>query len=235
MAAEQLETVQPEGAGDFVTTTDESFSSQREEGGIADEQQLDGLYIVRSNVEREHFDAAHLVQLEPAEDLRRSNVEREHFDAAKTVRAYKDLAKVKRSLRSLQTVDLKVRPIHHRRADRVRAHVLLCMFPYYIEWHMRQTLKPLLLDDHDPTAAERQRASVAQKARRLPAAPAKAAGTRTDDNLPVHSFRTLLADLSTLTANTLRAADGDPTFTMLTKPTPVQQRSFELLKVTPRM
>ena len=196
----------------FVTTiTDESFSFQRNEAGVAEEQQLDGLYIVRSNVEPEQF------------------------DAAQTVRAYKDLAKVERAFRSLKTVDLKVRPIHHRRADRVRAHVLLCMLAYYVEWHMRQALKPLLFDDHDPTAAERQRASVVQKAKRSPAARAKAAGKRTADDLPVHSFRTLLADLGTLTANTVRVADGDATFTMLTKPTPVQQRSFELLGVTPQM
>ena len=111
----------------FVTTiTDESFSFQRNEAGIAEEQQLDGLYIVRSNVEPEQF------------------------DAAQTVRAYKDLAKVERAFRSLKTVDLQVRPIHHRRADRVRAHVLLCMLAYYVEWHMRQALKPLLFDDHDP-------------------------------------------------------------------------------------
>ena len=196
----------------FVTTiTDESFTFRRDENKIADEQQLDGLYIVRSNVEPEHF------------------------DAAQTVRAYKDLAKVERAFRSLKTVDLKVRPIHHRRADRVRAHVFLCMLAYYVEWHMRQALKPLLFDDHDPAAAERQRASVVQKAKRSPAARAKAAGKRTADDLPVHSFRTLLADLGTLTANTVRVADGDATFTMLTKPTPVQQRSFELLGVTPQM
>ena len=196
----------------FVTTiTDESFSFRRDEDKIAEEQQLDGLYIVRSNVEPEHF------------------------DAAQTVRAYKDLAKVERAFRSLKTVDLKVRPIHHRRADRVRAHVLLCMLAYYVEWHMRQALKPLLFDDHDPAAAERQRASVVQKAKRSPAARAKAAGKRTAEDLPVHSFRTLLADLGTLTANTMRVADGDATFTMLTKPTPVQQRSFELLGVTLQM
>ncbi len=165
----------------------------------------------------------------------RSNVEPEQFDAAETVRAYKDLAKVERAFRSLKTVDLKVRPIHHRRADRVRAHVLLCMLAYYVEWHMRQALKPLLFDDHDPAAAERQRASVVRKAKRSPAARAKAAGKRTDDDLPVHSFRTLLADLGTLTANTMRVADGDATFTMLTKPTLVQQRCFELLGVTPQM
>ena len=196
----------------FVTTiTDESFTFRRDEDKIADEQQLDGLYIVRSNVESEQF------------------------DATQTVRAYKDLAKVERAFRSLKTVDLKVRPIHHRRADRVRAHVLLCMLAYYVEWHMRQALKPLLFDDHDPAAAERQRASVVQKAKRSPAARAKAARKRTADDLPVHSFRTLLADLGTLTANTMRVVDGDATFTMLTKPTPGQQRSFELLGVSPQM
>ena len=196
----------------FVTTiTDESFTFRRDEDKIADEQQLDGLYIVRSNVESEQF------------------------DATQTVRAYKDLAKVERAFRSLKTVDLKVRPIHHRRADRVRAHVLLCMLAYYVEWHMRQALKPLLFDDHDPAAAEQQRASVVQKAKRSPAARAKAARKRTADDLPVHSFRTLLADLGTLTANTMRVVDGDATFTMLTKPTPGQQRSFELLGVSPQM
>ena len=196
----------------FVTTiTDESFTFRRDEDKIADEQQLDGLYIVRSNVESEQF------------------------DATQTVRAYKDLAKVERAFRSLKTVDLKVRPIHHRRADRVRAHVLLCMLAYYVEWHMRQALKPLLFDDHDPAAAEQQRASVVQKAKRSPAARAKAARKRTGDDLPVHSFRTLLADLGTLTANTMQVADGDATFTLLTEPTPVQKRCFELLGVTPRM
>ncbi len=196
----------------FVTTiTDESFTFRRDEDKIADEQQLDGLYIVRSNVESEQF------------------------DATQTVRAYKDLAKVERAFRSLKTVDLKVRPIHHRRADRVRAHVLLCMLAYYVEWHMRQALKPLLFDDHDPAAAEQQRASVVQKAKRSPAPRAKAARKRTADDLPVHSFRTLLADLGTLTANTMRVVDGDATFTMLTKPTPGQQRSFELLGVSQQM
>ena len=124
-----------------VVDSTESFTFRRDEDKIAHEQQLDGLYIVRSNVEPEQF------------------------DAAQTVRAYKDLAKVERAFRSLKTVDLKVRLIHHRRADRVRAHVLLCMLAYYVKWHMRQALKPLLFDDHDPAAAERQRASVVQQAR----------------------------------------------------------------------
>ena len=128
-----------------------------------------------------------------------------------------------------------MRPLHHRRADRVRAHVLLCMLAYYVEWHMRRALAPMLFDDHDPAAAERQRASVVAPARRSPAARAKAGRKRTDDALPVHSFRTLLADLGTLTANTMQVGEGDSTFTLHTEPTPVQQRCFELLGVTPRV
>ena len=194
-----------------TTITDETFTFRRDADKIAAEQQLDGLYIVRSNVEPQQF------------------------DAAQTVRAYKDLSKVERAFRSLKSVDLKVRPIHHRRADRVRAHVLLCMLAYYVEWHMRQKLAPLLFDDHDPAAAEQQRPSVVQKAKRSPAARAKAGCKRTAEDLPVHSFRTLLSDLGTLTANTMQVAAGGGAFRLQTQPTPVQQRCFELLGVTPRM
>ena len=188
----------------FVTEiTDERFTFRRNEDKIATEKQLDGIYIVRSNVEPEQF------------------------DATQTVRAYKDLSKVERAFRCFKSVDLKVRPLHHRRADRVRAHVLLCRLAYYVEWHMRRALAPLLFDDHDPAAAaaEQQRTSVVAPARRK----------RTDDDLPVHSFRTLLADLGTLAANTMQVASGGATFTLQTKPTPLQQRCFELLGVTPRM
>ena len=196
----------------FVTTiTDDTFTFHRDDERIATEQQLDGLYIVRSNVEPEQF------------------------DAAQTVRAYKDLSKVERAFRCLKSVDLKVRPIHHRRPDRVRAHVLLCMLAYWVEWHMRQALAPLLFDDHDPAAAEQQRRSVVEPAKRSPAALAKAGRKRTDDHLPVHSFRTLLADLGTLTANTMQVTEGGATFRLQTQPTPTQQRCFELLGVTPRL
>ena len=196
----------------FVTEiTDERFTFRRNEEKIAAEQQLDGIYIVRSNVEPERF------------------------DAAQTVRAYKDLSKVERAFRCFKSVDLKVRPLHHRRADRVRAHVLLCMLAYYVEWHMRRALARLLFDDHDPAAAEQQRTSIVAPARRSPAALAKARRKRTEDDLPVHSFRTLLTDLGTLAANTMRVAGSEATFTMQTQPTPLQQRCFERLGVTPRM
>ena len=191
--------------------TDESFTFRRDEEKIAAEEQLDGIYIVRSNVEPEQF------------------------DAAQTVRAYKDLSKVERAFRSLKSVDLKVRPLHHRRADRVRAHVLLCMLAYYVEWHMRRDLAPLLFDDHDPAAAEQRRTSVVAPARRSPAALAKAGRKRTDDDLPVHSFRTLLTDLGTLVVNTMQVDGDGSTFTLQTEPTPFQQRCFELLGVTPNV
>ena len=149
--------------------------------------------------------------------------------------AYKGLSKVERAFRSFKTVDLKVRPIYHRRADRVRAHVLLCMLAYYVEWHMRAALAPVLFDDHDPEAGEQQRSSVVQAAQRSPAARGKAASKRTVDGLPVHSFRSLIAELGTLTTNTMQMADSNATFTMQTRPTELQERCFELLQVTPRM
>ena len=188
-----------------------SPTDSADEAKIAAEERLDGIYIVRSNVEPEQF------------------------DAAQTVRAYKDLSKVERAFRSLKSVDLKVRPLHHRRADRVRAHVLLCMLAYYVQWHMRRDLAPLLFDDHDPAAAEQRRTSIVARARRSPAALAKAGRKRTDDDLPVHSFRTLLTDLGTLVVNTMQVAGDGSTFTLQTEPTPFQQRCFELLGVTPNV
>ena len=117
----------------------------------------------------------------------------------------------------------------------MRAHVLLCMLAYYVEWHMRRALAPLLFDDHDPAAGERQRTSIVAPARRSPAALAKARRKRTADDLPVHSFRTLLTDLGTLAVNTMQVAGDRCTFTLQTEPTPLQQRCFELLGVTPRV
>ena len=196
----------------FVTTiTDDAFTFRRDEDKIATEAALDGLYIIRSNVEPQQM------------------------DATQTVRAYKNLSKVERAFRSLKSADLKVRPLHHRRADRVRAHVLLCMLAYYVEWHMRGKLKPLLFDDPDPQAGEQRRRSVVAPAKRSPAALAKAARKRTADDLPVHSFRTLLTDLGTLTVNTMQVAETAASFSLQTQPTPVQQRCFELLGVSPRM
>jgi hypothetical protein len=195
-----------------IAITDRAVDYQRDAAAIAAEAALDGLYVIRTNV--------------PASGM----------PASDTVRAYKRLAEVERTFRSLKTVDLHVRPIHHRTANRVRAHVFLCLLAYYVEWHMRQALKPLLFDDDDQAAAEALRPSVVAPAQRSPRAKAKAATKRTEDGLPVHSFQTLLADLATLTQNQVRPLGADAvTLDVLATPTPLQQRAFALLGVSARM
>jgi hypothetical protein len=145
------------------------------------------------------------------------------------VRNYKALAGVERAFRSLKTVDLKVRPIHHRLENRVRAHIFLCMLAYYLEWHLREAWRPLLFADEDQAA----------KADRDPVAPAQRSTQATQkvhthtlaDGTPVHSFRTLLDELATLVRNTCRAPaspEDSPTFDLLTLPTTLQRRAFEL-------
>jgi Transposase DDE domain len=189
--------------------TDEGFQYRRKLPSIAAETALDGVYVLRTSV--------------PPEAL----------DTVSTVRAYKSLATVERAFRSLKTVDLHVRPIGHRLADRVRAHVLLCMLAYYVEWHMRQALAPMLFDDDDKTTAEAQRASVVAPAQRSPRARRKAQTQQTDDGRPVHSFQTLLHDLGTITKNQIRFVHSPlETTEMLTKPTPLQQRALDLLQVS---
>ena len=155
-----------------ITNTSFSFARKLEE--ITAEAALDGLYVVRTSL--------------PAAAL----------DDAATVRSYKSLSLVERAFRCIKTVDLQIRPVYHWLADRVRAHVFVCMLAYYLEWHMRQRLAPMLYDDTDKDA-EAQRCSVIAKAERSPAAVTKQTTGRTDDGLPVHSFRTLLNDLATLT------------------------------------
>jgi hypothetical protein len=191
-----------------LTITGDDVTFERKTELIKAEAALDGIYVVRTS-------------LKP-----------ETLDATSTVKAYKQLANVERAFRSLKTVDIEVRPIHHRRSDRVRAHVFLCMLSYYVEWHMRQLLTPILFDDHDKTAAEAARTSIVAKATRSAAADRKALTKRTDDGLPVHSFRSLLGDLATVTRNTMAMdRQHDATFTLYPQLTPVQARAFQLLGV----
>jgi len=186
--------------------TDNHFAFARKTEEIAAEAALDGIYVVRTSL--------------PATVL----------DDPTTVRSYKSLSLVERAFRCLKTVDLQVRPVYHWLADRVRAHVFLCMLAYYLEWHMRQRLAPMLYDDTDKDAAEAQRASVVAKAERSPAAITKQTTGRTQDGLPVHSFHTLLADLATLTRNTLvTAVDPERFFTLTARPTALQQKALDLL------
>ena len=149
-----------------------------------------------------------------------------------TVRAYKNLSAVERAFRSFKTVDLNVRPIHHRLADRVRSHVFLCMLSYYVEWHMRKSLAPVLFDDDDPDAGLAMRSSIVKPAQRSRRAQRKASTKRTDDMLPVHSFQTLLKDLATITKNRIKPhLPGTDTFDRITQPSPLQQKVLDLLRV----
>jgi hypothetical protein len=140
---------------------------------------------------------------------------------------------VERAFRCLKTVDLQVRPVYHWLAHRVRAHVFLCMLAYYLEWHLRQRLAPLLFADTDKHTAEASRTSVVAQAQRSPDAITKQTTGRTPDGLAVHSFHTLIADLATLARNTITTAiTPNHPITVLTRPTPIQQKAFALLGLT---
>ena len=188
---------------------DASFSFHRKQAEIAAEAALDGLYVIRTSL----VEAA--------------------IGAADAVSAYKSLSQVERAFRSLKSVDLDIRPIHHWLSDRVKAHVFLCMLSYYVEWHMRRALAPMLFDDEDKDAALASRASPVAKAPRSERAKAKDAGKRTMDGEPVHSFHTLIADLATLCLNEVAAANN-PNYrlTMTTRATPLQQKALDLLGVS---
>lgn len=195
----------------FILEIEEQrFSYRRDQEKIAAEAALDGLYVIRTSLTEEAL------------------------DAESTVRAYKDLSKVERAFRCLKTVDLKVRPIYHWLENRVRAHVFLCMLAYYVEWHMRQKLAPVLFDDEDKDLAESLRSSIVAPAERSPGAKLKDLTKRNDAGFPVHSFRSLLQDLGTLAKNRVRLAGAQPSgdFYMLTRPTKLQARALELLGVT---
>lgn len=185
---------------------DNSFSFARKQDAIAAEAALDGIYIIRTSLDAQRM------------------------DAADCVRNYKSLANVERAFRSLKTVDLKVRPIHHRTADRVRAHILLCMLAYYVEWHMREAWAPLMFADTDQ-AAKATRDPVAP-AKRSQAALDKVERRTLDDGTRVHSFSTLMAEMAAIVRNTCRPPSAGldaPTFEITTTPNATQRRALELI------
>ena len=189
-----------------LTITNNSFSFSRIQEKIDEEALSDGLYVIRSPIPQDQMNADELVK------------------------TYKSLSRVERAFRTLKTVDLKVRPVYHWLESRVRAHVFLCMLAYYVEWHIREALAPMLFQDDDKTAADAGRTSSVAPAQVSPRAQAKAATKTTDDDYPVHSFHTALEDLATITMNWINF--GDQTITKVAKPTPVQQRMLELLGTT---
>ncbi|MGA7541008.1 MAG: IS1634 family transposase [Steroidobacteraceae bacterium] len=189
-----------------LTIEERRFDFKVLEEQVATEAALDGIYVIRTSVPKKRMSAA---------------------DA---VRNYKALANVERAFRALKTVDLKVRPIHHRLENRVRAHIFLCMLAYYIEWHLIEAWRPLLFTDEDQAA----------KAKRDPVAPAERSEealqkvlTHTlPDGTPAHSFRTLLEELSTIVRNTCRTpgpVERSATFDLTTTPTAKQRQALELI------
>jgi hypothetical protein len=194
-----------------LNIADTSLSWVRKPDSMAAEAALDGIYIVRTSV--------------PAAQM----------DAPECVRSYKSLANVERAFRSMKTIDLKVRPIHHRLADRVRAHILLCMLAYYVEWHLREAWRELMFADTEQHA-KATRDPVAP-AERSPSAQDKAATHTLVDGTPAHSFSSLMAELATIVRNTCRtpnAASDAPTFDVLTTATSKQQRAMALVRaITP--
>jgi transposase len=186
---------------------DGRFEFHRLAEQIAAEAALDGIYIIRTSVPKKQM------------------------DSAEAVRSYKALTQVERAFRSMKTIDLHIRPIHHRLEPRVRAHIFLCMLAYYVEWHMREAWRELLFADEDlKRKTHRDPVAVAQRSE---AALQKAATHTLEDGSQAHSFRTLLQELSTIVRNTCQPSAGaiaSSTFQMTTVPTPTQQRALQLLQ-----
>jgi transposase len=186
--------------------TDHSFTFTRKQDSIAAEAALDGLYIIRTSVKAQRM------------------------DAPTCVRTYKSLSQVERAFRSIKTMDLKVRPIHHHLEGRVRAHIFLCMLAYYVEWHMRQVWGELLFADEDKEA-KLTRDPVAP-AKRSDAAMNKVLSRTLEDGSPVHSWHTLMAELASIVRNTCRtpgSATDTPAFDITTSPNKKQKRALELV------
>jgi len=188
-----------------IEITDTTLTYRRKIEQIAAEAALDGFYVLRTSV--------------PAEAL----------PSAEIVRSYKGLEEVERAFGTFKGPELEIRPIHHRLEDRVRAHVLLCMLAYYLTWHLREAWAPLLFKDEHPPVAD----DPVAKATRSPAAQAKTQTKRTSTGEPCHSYRSLIADLATLTRNTIRLPGTPATFDKLTEPTPLQARALDLAATAP--
>ena len=194
-----------------VEIQDESFRYSRNHKTISAESSLDGIYVIRTSLSQEDMSAV---------------------DA---VRSYKNLSKAERAFRTLKSIDLKIRPIFHWTSNRIKSHVLLCMLAYYVEWHMKQALAPMLFEDDDRAAAEELRESVVAPAKRSLSAMRKIRTGKTSEGLPVHSFRSLLADLGTLTKNRVHIKNTGAIFDLYATPTPSQKQAFKLLGLSTRL
>ncbi len=194
-----------------VEIQDDSFSYSRNHKTISAESSLDGIYVIRTSLSQEDMSAVN------------------------AVRSYKNLSKAERAFRTLKNIDLKIRPIFHWTSNRIKSHVLLCMLAYYVEWHMKQALAPMLFEDDDRVAAKELRESVVAPAKRSMSTMRKIRTGKTSEGLPVHSFRSLLADLGTLTKNRVHIKNTGAIFDLYATPTPSQKQAFKLLGLSTRL
>lgn len=190
-----------------ITITNGSLTYSRNQKRIREEAALDGLYVVRSSVDKKRMNAEQVVE------------------------TYKSLANVERAFRCMKTVDLSLRPIYHRNEARIRSHVFICMLAYYVEWQMREQLRAVLFEDDDRAAAKASRKSIVAPAQRSESAKRKDQNRRTDDGHPVQSFQDVLKDLGTLCRNRIRISEYDAEYDKVTTPTPYQQHVMRLLSV----
>ena len=190
-----------------IEIEEKKFSFQRNQEKIDKEAALDGIYVIRTSLSKEQM---------PAEQV---------------VSAYKDLSKVENAFRCLKTVSLKIRPIYHWMNDRIRAHVLLCMLAYYLEWHMRRKLASVLFDEHDHPAAEALRNDPVESKKKSPATKSKERHKVNEQGIEVTNFNNLLNDLATLTKNQMGA--NGVSYYLKATPTKRQQHIFELLNIKP--
>ena len=191
-----------------LTITDDSFTYSRNEPQIQEEAALDGLYVIRSSVDKEQMDSEQVVE------------------------TYKSLAKVERAFRCMKTVDLSLRPIYHHNEDRIRSHVFICMLAYYVEWHMRERLRPTLFAEDDLASARASRKSIVAPSQRSTAAKRKDRTRQTDTGYPVQSFAEVLKDLGTICRNKVRISDCDASYHKVTTPTAYQSHVLDLLNVS---
>jgi len=194
---------------------EDAFSFRRNQKKIDEEATLDGLYVVRSSLDKKEMSSEELVG------------------------CYKELSKVENAFRSMKTIDLQIRPIFHRLNQRIKAHIFLCMLAYYVQWHMRRLWAPILFQEENFQSAQANRKSIVSKAQRSAETLKKIRGKKTSDGFPVHSFQTLLKDMATITLNQVQIPNSNaasthspPPFHQVTRPTSFQKKALELLGVS---
>ena len=186
---------------------EDGFEFERNEESVIKEAAIDGFYIIRAG-----------------------KIDKDEMESGELVDSYKKLSNVERAFRTLKSVDLRVRPIHHREEEMVRAHIFLCMLAYYVEWHMKEALAPMLFTDENKDEAKAARKCEAEPVEKSPEAKRKADEKTDSHGRPLHSFATLMVSLQGIVRNRIEPGiKGIPTFTKETRPEAIQRHALDLL------